>query len=70
MVWKLKKYLYRLKKEPRNWYARLDKYLTKLGFTKGTTDNNLYFKEIEDGLLIIILFINDIIFGGNNEASK
>ena len=27
-------------------------------------------KEIEDGLLIIIVFVDDIIFGGNDEASK
>ena len=26
-------------------------------------------KEKEDGLLIIIVFVDDIIFGGNDEAS-
>ena len=70
MVCKLKKALYGLKQAPRTLYARLDKYLAKLGFFKGTTDSNLYLKEIEDGLLIIIVFIDDIIFGGNDEASN
>ena len=70
MVWKLKKALYGLKQAPRTWYARLDKYLAKLGFAKGTTKSNLYLKEIEDGLLIIIVFVDDIIFSGNDEASN
>lgn len=41
----------------------------KIGFFKGTTDNNLYLKEIENVLLIIVIFVDDIIFGGNDEAS-
>ena len=48
---------------------RLDSYLEKLGFDKGMTSSNLYIKEIEDGLLIIVIFVNDIIFGGNDESS-
>ena len=69
MVWKIKKDLYGLKQAPRTWYARLDNYLAKLGFAKGTTYRNLYLKEIENGLLIIVIFVDDIIFGGNDEAS-
>ena len=70
MVCKLQKALHGLKKTPRTWYARLDKYVEKIGFSKGIVDNNLYLKEIENGLLIIIVFVHDIIFGGNNEASN
>ena len=69
MVCRLKKYLYGLKKAPRTWYARLDSYLAKLGFSKGTEDSNLYLKETEDGLLIIVIFVDDIIFRGNDEVS-
>ena len=68
MVCRLKKALYGLKQAPRTWYARLDKYLAKLGFSKETTDSNLYFKK--NGLLIIIVFVDDIIFGGNDEANN
>ena len=63
MVCRLKKSFCGLKQAPRTQYARLDKYLEKLGFAKGTIDSNLYFKEIENGLLIIIVFVDDIIFG-------
>ena len=61
--------MYGLKQAPRTWYVRLDKYLEKLGFAKVTTDNKLYLKEIENQLLIIVIFVDDIIFGGNDEAS-
>ena len=63
MVFKFKKSLYKLKKENRTYYAMLDKQLAKLGFAKGIVDGNLYLKEIENVLLIIVIFLNDIIFG-------
>ena len=69
-VCRLIKSLYGLKQAPRTWYARLDIYLTKLEFSKGKTDSNLYLKKIEDGFLVIIAFFDDIIFGGNDEANK
>ena len=62
MVCRLKKALYDLKEAPRTQYARLDSYLAKLGFAKGTTQSNLYLKEVENGLLIIVIFVDDIIF--------
>jgi hypothetical protein len=40
----LKKVLYELKQAPRAWYGRIDNFLRSLGFTKSSTDPNLYFK--------------------------
>ena len=34
------------------------------------TNSNLYWKEIDDGLMILVIFVDDIIFGGNDEESK
>lgn len=70
MFCKLKKVLYGLKQEPIAWWARLDKYLKKKGFAKGIADSNLYLKEIENGLLIVEVFVDDIIFGDDEEASE
>lgn len=67
LVCKLKKSLYGLKKSPRTQYARLENYLAKLGFAKGMADSKLYLKEIENGFLIIVIFIDEIIFGGNEK---
>ena len=62
--------LYGLKQAPRTWYARLDKHLTKLGYSKGMTDSNLYWKEIDDGLMILVIFVDDIIFGRDDKESE
>jgi hypothetical protein len=48
---------------PRAWYYRLDKYLQYEGFRKGSADNNLYIKVTQDGILLIEVYIDDIIFG-------
>ena len=69
MVCKLKKSLNSLKQALRIQYERLDSYFANLGFVKGTIDTNFYLKEVENGLVNIVIFIDDIIFGGNDEAS-
>ena len=33
-------------------------------------DSNLYWKENNDSLMILVIFVDDIIFGGNDEESK
>jgi len=70
MVCRLRKPLYRLKQAPRAWYAKLDKHFLKLGFSKGTTDSNLYFKINHEDILIVEVFVDDIIFGGNECMCK
>ena len=70
IVCRLRKELYGLKQAPRTWYERLDKNLIKLRYRKGMVDSNLYQKEIDDGLIILVIFVDDIIFGGNDEESE
>jgi hypothetical protein len=68
-VCKLKKALYGLKQARRAWYYRLDKFLQDKGFNKGTVDNNLYIKSEGDNLLVVLVYVDDIIFGCTNESS-
>ena len=49
------------------WYYRLDKYLYQQGFIKGSTDSNLYIKVDNTKLLILVVYVDDIIFGTNVE---
>ena len=63
----MKKALYGLKQAPRAWYYRLDKYLHQQGFSKGSKDSNLYIKVENDKLLILVVYVDDIIFGSNEE---
>eukprot|EP00253_Pinus_taeda_P020136 PITA_20136 len=67
LVCRLKKALYGLKQAPRAWYFRLDEYLHKQGFVKGSIDSNLYVKIDNNKLLIHVVYVDDIIFGSNEE---
>jgi hypothetical protein len=60
----LKKDLYGLKKAPRAWYGRIDNFLTILGFTKSNEDPNLYFKVVDDGPIILLLYVDDLFLTG------
>jgi hypothetical protein len=66
-VYKLKKYLYGLKQEPKVWYARIDNYLMTLGFNNSDIDPNLYYK-VEDGFpLILVLYVDDLFITGDEK---
>ena len=39
------------------------------GFKKGTVDGNLYIKSEGDNLLIVLVYVDDIIFGCTNDSS-
>ncbi len=46
----------------------MDKYLHDKGFKKGTVDSNLYIKSEGDDLLIVLVYVDDIIFGCTNSV--
>lgn len=64
---KLKNELYGLKHAPKGWYTRLDRYHQQQGFKKDTVNTNLYIKYEDDHLLVLIVYVDDIIFGSNLE---
>ena len=66
-VYRLKKALYGLKLAPRACYSRLDNYLRQQGYKKGNNDSNLYFKEENDSLIIVEIYVDDIIFGSDDD---
>jgi hypothetical protein len=69
MVYKLKRALYGLKQAPRSWYNRIDTYFSKAGFHKSPYEHTLYIKTGEKGnLLIVCLYVDDLIFTGNDEG--
>ena len=63
----MKKALYGLKQAPRAWYARLDKYLQQQGFKRGSVDSNLYIKMDKESMIIIEVYVDDIIFGSDDD---
>jgi hypothetical protein len=63
-VCKLKKALYRLKQAPRAWYGRIDSFLQSLGFSKSIADPNLYIKIVQNYLVILVLYVDDLFLTG------
>ena len=66
-VCKLKKALYGLKQAPRAWYERLDSYLQLQNFKRGSVDCNLYHKIVGENMIIVEVYVDDTIFGSDNE---
>eukprot|EP00253_Pinus_taeda_P028608 PITA_28608 len=66
-VYRLKKALYGLKQAPHAWYNRIDAYLLENGFNKCDGEPTLYIKESEDKILIVILYVDDLIFTGSDD---
>jgi hypothetical protein len=63
-VCRLKKALYGLKQAPRAWYAKIDNYLTRLGFSKSHADPNIYYKVVNNAYVILLLYVDDIFLTG------
>jgi hypothetical protein len=63
-VCRLKKALYGLKQAPRAWYARMDSYLTRLGFSNSHADPNLYNEVVDNTHVILLLYVDDLFITG------
>lgn len=67
-VYKLRKALYGLKQAPRAWYSRIEAYFIKEGFERCQCEHTLFIKSEEGGkMLIVSLYVDDLIFTGNDE---
>ena len=66
-VCRLKKGLHGLKRDPRAWYSKLDRSLQQQGFKKGNENNNLYIKVNQDSIFLIEVYVDDIIFGSDDD---
>jgi hypothetical protein len=63
-VCRLNKSLYGLKQAPRAWYARIDNYLIRLGFSKSHADPNFYYKVMNNALVILLIYVDNLFFIG------
>ena len=60
-----------MKQAPRAWYEKLHNYLIKIHFEKTNDNNNLYLKiEKGKGILLAEIFVDDIIFGGQDNLCR
>eukprot|EP00253_Pinus_taeda_P005612 PITA_05612 len=66
LVCRLKKSLYGLKQAPRAWYAKMDSFLLKSGFSRCHSDNTVYTKKEGKSLIILVLYVDDLILTGSD----
>ena len=64
-VCKLKQALYGLKQAPRAWFSRLDNDLKQKEYRRGATNSNLYIKFENKNMIIVVVYVDDIIFGSD-----
>jgi hypothetical protein len=70
-VYRLKKALYVLKRDPRAWYNRIDTYLIKSGFNRSQNEPTLYTKTDQHGkIMIVCSYVDDMIYTGNLELTN
>jgi len=67
-VYKLQKALYDLKQVPRQWYERLSNFLTSQGYERGKVDNTLFIRKLNNDIILVQMYVDDIIFGSTNES--
>ncbi|KAJ9545061.1 hypothetical protein OSB04_024768 [Centaurea solstitialis] len=65
-VYFLDKALYGLKQAPRAWYDRLSNFLLSNQFHRGTTDITLFYKNTQNDILLVQIYVDDIIFGSTD----
>eukprot|EP00253_Pinus_taeda_P030622 PITA_30622 len=66
-VARLRQALYGLKQSPRASYTWIDSYLIGLGFTKSEVDVKLYHILGEGKFIIIVLYVDDLVFTGDEK---
>nr|GEV07956.1 putative ribonuclease H-like domain-containing protein [Tanacetum cinerariifolium] len=66
-VYKVVKALHGLHQALRAWYKTLANYLLENGFQRGKIDQTLFIKKKKGDILLVLLNVNDIIFGFTNK---
>ena len=47
------------------WFSRLGNHIQHQRCKKGSSDNNLYIKIENQNMIIVVVYVDDIIFGSN-----
>ena len=67
-VFKLNKAIYGLKQSPRAWYHKLSNTLMERGFKRSEADHTLFTITSQEGIVVILVYVDDIIISGNDKV--
>jgi hypothetical protein len=70
LVYKLNKSLYGCRQAPHNWNADIDAWLRKYGVEPTKADPCLYVMRRGNGVLVVLLWVDDLIITGTAELVK
>jgi hypothetical protein len=59
--------LYGLKQAPSAWHEKIVEYLVTIGFCMSNVDHSLYVCKSDEGIVVITIYVDDLIVGGDNE---
>ncbi|GAU15685.1 hypothetical protein TSUD_109430 [Trifolium subterraneum] len=62
---KLVKSLYGLKQASRQWYAKLSKFLTTIGYVQMPADPTLFTKSHDSQFTALLVYVDDVVLTGN-----
>ena len=65
---RLKKSLYGLKQSPQAWFDCFTQAIQQHGYKQAQTDHTLFHKTVGKKISILIVYVDDIIVTGNDEA--
>lgn len=68
-VYLLHKALYRLRQAPRVWNHKLNRILLELGFNKCSKEPSVYTKAVNNNILVVAVYVDDLFITGANERN-
>lgn len=66
---KLKKFLYGLKRDPRQWFAKLSSALKRNIFVQSKVNYSLFTKQSHGSFTAILVYLDDLVLNGKNMDS-
>ena len=67
-VCKLQRALYGLKQAPHAWFAKFSSAMSRFGFTSSPHDSALFLHRTDQGIVLLLLYVDDMIITGDDSA--
>ena len=61
--------MYGLKQSPRAWFGKFSQALVGYGMQKSTSDHSLFDRQSDNGTILLVVYVDDIVTPGNNASS-